>query len=104
MTRYVAEATRARGRDIGLVLLKAEPKRGRARGIATQSRMQRHVMMMMIVGVAVLLLLQLAAGYDASASTAASSVHQRAPVVGQREDLNLEESATGRRLDFFLLI
>lgn len=76
LTRYVAEAAWADGCDVGLVLLEAEPEGG---GAGCRARR----------------MLRAAAP---AAPAAASPVHQRAPVVRQREDLHLEEPATGCRL------
>lgn len=76
VTRYVAEATGADGSDIRLVLLEAEPEGRRA------GRRARRVRCL-----------------AAPASPAATpAVHQGAPVVRQREDLHLEVSARGCRL------
>lgn len=73
VTRYVAEATRADGGDVRLVLLEAEPE-----GCRAGRRAGREF------------------SFSASASPAATStVHQGAPVVRQREDLHLEVSARG---------
>lgn len=76
VTRYVAEATGADGGDVRLVLLEAEPKGRRAGRRAGRVR-----------------------SLSASASSAATpAVHQGAPVVRQREDLHLEVSTRGCRL------
>lgn len=73
VTRYVAEATRADGGDVRLVLLEAEPE-----GCRAGRRAGREFSL------------------SAPASPAATStVHQGAPVVRQREDLHLEVSARG---------
>lgn len=76
LTRYVAEAAWADGCDVGLVLLEAEPEGG---GAGRRARRMLRVT-------------------APAAPAAASPVHQRAPVVRQREDLHLEEPATGCRL------
>lgn len=76
VTRYVAEAAGTDGGDIRLVLLEAEPE-GRRAG----RRARRE------------------SSFPVPASPAATStVHQGAPVVRQREDLHLEVSARGCRL------
>lgn len=76
VTRYVAEATGADGGDVRLVLLEAKPE-----GCRAGRRAGREV------------------SFSTPASPAATStVHQGAPVVRQREDLHLEVSARGCRL------
>ena len=104
VTRYVAEAAGADGRDVGLVLLEAEPEGGCA-----GRRAWRVLLLLMLLLLLLLLLLLViaeaaatAAGAAAPAPAAASPVHQRAPVVRQREDLHLEESGAGCRLQTFI--
>lgn len=76
VTRYVAEATGADGSDVRLVLLETKPEGRRAGGRAWWEF-----------------------SFSAPASPAATpTVHQGAPVVRQREDLHLEVSTRGCRL------
>lgn len=76
VTRYVAEATGADGGNVRLVLLETEPE-GRRAGRRAGWEFS----------------------FSAPASPAATStVHQGASVVRQREDLHLEVSARGCRL------
>lgn len=74
VTRYVAEAAGADGSDIRLVLLETEPK-GRRAGLRARREPSSPV-----------------------TPAATPTVHQGAPVVRQREDLHLEVSARGCRL------
>lgn len=78
VTRNVAETAGAYGSDIRLIFFKAEPK-GCVAGC--RASLWMHITY---------------AGPSSSAT--ASSVHQGAPAVREREDLHLEETATSSRL------
>lgn len=90
MTRYVAEAARPDGRDVGLVLLQAQPESRRA-------VVRAGLLLLLLLLVRVLVVRYLLVVIPA-APAAASAVHQRPPVVGQRQYLDLEVSATRCRL------
>lgn len=80
VTRYVAEAAGADGSDIRLILLETEPK-----GCRTGLRARREPS-------------------SPVTSAATPTVHQGAPVVRQREDLHLEVSTRGCRLQQYIKI